>query len=312
MRKKLISIDFDGVLNSYTSGWTGPGDTPDAPVPGAMRFLADLVDDPRFDAVIYSSRCASEEGVLAIRQWLDRHLVAELGEHAGHYVGNRIRVAASKPPAFVHIDDRAICFDGTWPSLDEIDGFVPWNKKPPSPAYRHMSTAPKDGTLIRLLIEQDEDTIVAFEDTDGPFWTIGFNNFESTQEDCWQFVGWDWQHDHMCEVPGTPIGWSDFSSPADAPIAPPMTLTTDAPIAGTETRTVSLNGRLVELSGLALEVAQTMEARAKEAGDAAFQRGWMGGLGFARNVATENNADTAHVLRRIDMAMSEPDCEVAA
>ena len=83
MRKKLISIDFDGVLNSYTSGWQGADQCPDAPVPGAMRFLQSLVDDPRFDAVIYSSRCASEAGVAAIRQWLDRHLVAELGEHAG-------------------------------------------------------------------------------------------------------------------------------------------------------------------------------------------------------------------------------------
>ncbi len=130
MRKKLISIDFDGVLNSYVSGWIGPADTPDDPVPGAMKFLADLVADDRFDAVVYSSRCASEEGVNAIRTWLDRHLVAELGEHAGRYVGNRIRVASSKPPAFVAIDDRVICFDGTWPSLDAVAAFVPWNKKP--------------------------------------------------------------------------------------------------------------------------------------------------------------------------------------
>lgn len=130
MRKKLISVDFDGVLNSYVSGWQGADQCPDDPVPGAMAFLADLVDDARFDAVIYSSRCASDEGVAAIRAWLDRHLVAELGEHAGRYVGNRIRVALSKPPAFVAIDDRAITFDGKWPGLDEIDGFVPWNKKP--------------------------------------------------------------------------------------------------------------------------------------------------------------------------------------
>lgn len=135
MRKKLISIDFDGVLNSYVSGWTGAADCLDAPVPGAMKFLADLVADDRFDAVVYSSRCASEEGVAAIRQWLDRHLVEALGEHAGRYVGNRVRVASSKPPAFVSLDDRVICFDGTWPTLDAVAAFVPWNKKPAGSEY---------------------------------------------------------------------------------------------------------------------------------------------------------------------------------
>lgn len=153
MRKKLISIDFDGVLNSYVSGWTGAAD----PVPGAMKFLADLVADDRFDAVVYSSRCASEAGVSAIRAWLDRHLVAELGEHAGRYVGNRVRVAASKPPAFVSLDDRVITFDGTWPSLDRIDAFVPWNKKPAETTIEISSRLFKD--FMRMAVEGEHYTL---------------------------------------------------------------------------------------------------------------------------------------------------------
>jgi len=35
-----------------------------------------------------------------------------------------------KPPAMVTIDDRCIPFNGpgTWPSMEELKGFKPWNK----------------------------------------------------------------------------------------------------------------------------------------------------------------------------------------
>ncbi|SMC32677.1 hypothetical protein SAMN06297251_10168 [Fulvimarina manganoxydans] len=129
-KRKLISLDFDGVLHAYTSGWQGAGLANDAPVPGALDFLRRIVEDDRFDTVISSSRCDREEGREAIRTFLDRHLVEEFGEVVGLTVSAGIRVGdGTKPPAYLHVDDRCMRFDGTWPSLDEIDAFKPWNKR---------------------------------------------------------------------------------------------------------------------------------------------------------------------------------------
>ena len=66
-----------------------------------------------------------------------------------------------------------------------------------------MSSAPRDGTLLRLLVEFEEHPT---EDADhAP--TIGANNFDNDEEDCWKFAGWCWTHDHFTEGKGVPVGW---------------------------------------------------------------------------------------------------------
>ncbi len=42
-----------------------------------------------------------------------------------------IGFSAAKPPAFLTIDDRAICFDGVWADKNPADllNFQPWNKR---------------------------------------------------------------------------------------------------------------------------------------------------------------------------------------
>ncbi|WFS20584.1 hypothetical protein P9K38_09705 [Pseudomonas sp. 905_Psudmo1] len=71
------------------------------------------------------------------------------------------------------------------------------------PRWRDMATAPRDGTMVRLLVEFTEH---ATEDADqAP--TIGANNFENDGEDRWQFAGWCWSHDHFTQGQGEPIGW---------------------------------------------------------------------------------------------------------
>jgi hypothetical protein len=71
------------------------------------------------------------------------------------------------------------------------------------PKWRDMESAPRDGTLIRLLVNFDEHST---EDADeAP--TIGANNFDNDGEDAWRFAGWCWTHDHFTQGVGTPVGW---------------------------------------------------------------------------------------------------------
>jgi|GEM_PF-3229704 len=78
------------------------------------------------------------------------------------------------------------------------------------PGWQDMATAPRDGTLVQLLVDFDEH---ATEDTDGPAPTIGANNYDNDGEDRWQFAGWCWSHDHFTEGHGTPVGWLPIAAP---------------------------------------------------------------------------------------------------
>jgi hypothetical protein len=67
--------------------------------------------------------------------------------------------------------------------------------------WRPMETAPRDGTMLRLLVQFEEH---ATEDTIEPAPTIGA--YEEGAES-WQFAGWCWTHDHFTEGKGEPVGW---------------------------------------------------------------------------------------------------------
>jgi len=96
MRKKVLTIclDFDGVIHSYASGWKGPAIVADPPIHKVEDAIAKLRED--FRVVVYSARCSSEEGRMAIRNWLAKHQI-EVDEVCEH-----------KPPAHVYVDDRAV------------------------------------------------------------------------------------------------------------------------------------------------------------------------------------------------------------
>ena len=119
---KTICIDFDGVLHSYTNGWQGENVASDPPVPGAIEWLRDLIRDPNFEPVIYSSRSKHLSGIQCMQGWLTRHGLS-------HEDLDRLQFPTQKPAAFLTIDDRAICFDGNFPSLTTMQEFKPWNKR---------------------------------------------------------------------------------------------------------------------------------------------------------------------------------------
>jgi hypothetical protein len=90
----------------------------------------------------------------------------------------------------------------------------------PSPAeqgareeWMPMDTAPRDGTLIRLLVRFTEH---ATEDTSEPCPTIGAWPATGDDDSAFQFAGWCWNHDHFCEGQGEPIGWLPMLAPLAA------------------------------------------------------------------------------------------------
>jgi hypothetical protein len=116
---KTICVDFDGVIHSYTSGWHGAGRADDPPVPGAIEWLDEMLESDEFEVCVYSSRSSQPDGIPCMARYLVNHGLRNPG----------IKFPTEKPVAWLTIDDRAIQFNGEFPSLEEMSRFLPWNKK---------------------------------------------------------------------------------------------------------------------------------------------------------------------------------------
>jgi len=114
--KPTVVFDLDGVIHSYTSGWKGAGEIPDPPVAGIDQVIARLRNDG-YKVVVVSARCATAEGMGAVRKYLrDYQIVVD-------------DVMAEKPPAICYVDDRAICFNGNTDGLyEKIKSFKSWTQ----------------------------------------------------------------------------------------------------------------------------------------------------------------------------------------
>lgn len=113
--KKIIIFDFDGVIHEYKSKWTDASTISDGPVPGIKELIHELRKTYR--VVIVSSRCVNHDGIQAVKAWLCYHEI-EVDD-----------ICKEKPPAYLTIDDRCICFDGnTQDLIERINNFKPWNK----------------------------------------------------------------------------------------------------------------------------------------------------------------------------------------
>jgi hypothetical protein len=125
---RILCIDFDGVIHGYSKGWQD-GTIYDDVVPGFFDWAVEA--KKVFKLVIYSSRSATPEGIDAIIQWLEIQL-ARRGP-TGLSVTD-FEFASEKPPAWLTIDDRAICFKGDWtdPALSRhaLLAFKPWMSTP--------------------------------------------------------------------------------------------------------------------------------------------------------------------------------------
>lgn len=126
MKKPILCLDFDGVIHSYTSGWKGAREIPDPPVPGALDFISEAMLEG-WDVVIHSSRARYFGGISAMRAWLQKHSGNQWDTMGPSFCD--VKFARWKPPAVVTIDDRAMRFDGIWPSAKGLRTFKPWNKQ---------------------------------------------------------------------------------------------------------------------------------------------------------------------------------------
>jgi hypothetical protein len=150
--KPVLCVDFDGVVHSYISGWKGPRNIPDPPVPGALEFLANALDS--FEVNIYSSRSRYPFARAAMKEWLRKEYTELAPDYwsTPHWLGVRVacitikrpwkrevevgvcklvdkfKFPTKKPAASILLDDRAITFTGKFPSIDSLKAFKPWNK----------------------------------------------------------------------------------------------------------------------------------------------------------------------------------------
>ena len=109
--KKIILLDLDGVLNTY-SGNFDKNIIPDVKS-GAKEFLEELAQD--YDVKIFTAR-----NRLAASKWL-------IENKLDTFITDITNV---KEPAYLHVDDRCICFNGNFKNtINEIKSFKAYWKQ---------------------------------------------------------------------------------------------------------------------------------------------------------------------------------------
>lgn len=112
--RPTIVFSFDGVINSFESGYVTVYECPDPPVEGIKEALDELHKDGYY-IVVQSSRCRKKGGVEIIRDYLNKYDIwAD-------------RITAERVPAIAYIDSKSIGFTGTTQNLiNRIKEFKPW------------------------------------------------------------------------------------------------------------------------------------------------------------------------------------------
>lgn len=169
----IVLVDFDGVIHSYVSGWKGADVIPDPPVPGAIDWIMNHLPTPEPicamappyvgpEVQIYSSRSSQRGGIKAMQKWL-----TENGLPKVYITEGILKFPTKKNAAFLTIDDRALCFDGRFPTTEEMLSFKPWNKRAQTDANVGATGLYPDGALskedegqLRLAIAHDSQNVI--------------------------------------------------------------------------------------------------------------------------------------------------------
>ena len=109
-KKKTILVDLDGVLNEYN------GNFDENIIPeikdGANEFIQNLHQN-------YTIKVFTTRNKILTTKWLIKN-------NLDKYISD---ITDIKEPAYLHIDDRCICFDGNYNNtINQIQNFKPWYK----------------------------------------------------------------------------------------------------------------------------------------------------------------------------------------
>src|SRR3990167_6669477 len=99
--KRVLSIDFDGVIHKYSKRWYD-GTCYDEPVEGAIDALKKFIDNG-FRIKILSARAQNKRQIENIKEWFLKYGLLK------KYL-KKIEISNIKTHAIAYIDDRSIRF----------------------------------------------------------------------------------------------------------------------------------------------------------------------------------------------------------
>lgn len=111
-KRPIICLDWDGVIHDYREGWQD-GSIYGSVTPGFFEWAMEA--RLHFSLVIYSSRSKTDDGIQAMKTWLQHQAEIYYGDEiVATDCAKAFEFAYEKPAAFLTIDDRAIAFKGDW------------------------------------------------------------------------------------------------------------------------------------------------------------------------------------------------------
>jgi hypothetical protein len=125
--RKIIAVNFDGVIytvrdGDYLNQYNDATVLLNSPIPNAITWLSALANDSRFYVTIYSVRAKILGFTDALKEWL-------IHNGMDQNTINKISVSATRPNAFLFIDDRSWKFNGKFPRIDDLLTFKAWYEK---------------------------------------------------------------------------------------------------------------------------------------------------------------------------------------
>ncbi len=147
--QKKVSIDFDATIHAHKTPWTRYDEIHDPPVPGAFDAIRSYLDAD-VEVHIHTCRLSTSEfngvnadpilAMAAMASWFIYHgLESEYADRLNYAIHG-------KPYVDLYIDDRNFVFEGTFPTVAEIEGFRPWMKRGPfvPPKYNDEAADAKE------------------------------------------------------------------------------------------------------------------------------------------------------------------------